>query len=476
MLWWKLQRLKSKDVTTRMRIVEEMAATGKASVFEPIAAALKEDEESDVRVAAARGLGFLGDDRGVGPLALALHDPVPEVRTAAAQALRRVGDTRAIEPLLNSLRDPNHNVRWHVATALTALGWRPNSDTEFVLRSVALGQHEEAAAYGEEAVESLIKCLEDASSPKRQEAAVALGKIGDSRAVKPLEGVLEDEDGHLRVSAIEALSQIGATDSRALLFRRLKDRDRHVRAAAVEALGRVGDPRIVEPIAESLLSDGSWEVRKLSVEALGRIRDERTTELLCRALEDSDSDVRQTAANALGQLPDPRSIGPLVLTLKDENSSVRQAAKASLRQIDRQWELNPATEKVIPDLEASVNARDYWVAQSAADTLAKINDMRQRHLHSASDGDAGKKEKQDLAIGLLIDTLRDMDRDLRQAAAEALGRIVDDRVVPPLVAALDDRDEWVGRAAALALNHLNWAPASDDTRRAEKIKTLMLHA
>jgi HEAT repeat protein len=62
---------------------------------------------------------------------------------------------------------------------------------------------------------------------------------------------------------------------------------------------------------------------------------------------------------------------------------------------------------------------------------------------------------------------------LRQAAAEALGRIGGDRVVVPLVAALDDQDEWVGRAAALALNHLNWEPAPDDVRRAEKVKSLM---
>jgi HEAT repeat protein len=69
-----------------------------------------------------------------------------------------------------------------------------------------------------------------------------------------------------------------------------------------------------------------------------------------------------------------------------------------------------------------------------------------------------------------------MDRDVRQAAVEALGRIGEDRVVAPLISALDDPDEYVGRAAALALNHLNWEPAPDDTRRAEKLKTLMLCA
>ena len=84
------------------------------------------------------------------------------------------------------------------------------------------------------------------------------------------------------------------------------------------------------------------------------------------------------------------------------------------------------------------------------------------------------KEKLRQALSVLVDTLRDFDRDFRQAAVEALGRINDVNAVAPLVSALDDQDEWVGRAAALALNHLNWQPPAEDTRRIEKLKSLML--
>ncbi len=472
MLWWKLQRLKSKDVTTRVRMVEAMAASGNGSVVGHVTEALQEDDDSDVRIAAAKGLGLLRDERGIAPLVHALNDQVMEVRVAAAQSLRQIGNTLAIPPLVVALRDPSHHVRWTAATALAALGWRPTSNTESVLRAVALGQHEDAAAFGKEAVEFLVKSLQDPTSPKRRAAVIALGKIGEECTRKPLEMATEDDDSHVRVAAVEAISQLGVAGSGSFLHRRLRDKDHHVRAAAVEALGRNGDVQIIEPIADSLLADGSWEVRKFSVEALGRIRHDRTTELLCRALKDADHDVRQTAANALGQLPDPRSITPLVLSLKDENSSVRQAAKAALRQIDRQWELTPGAQNAIPELEAAINDREYWVAQSAADTLAKINDMRQRHAEPTHDVDPAKV-RETLAISLLIETLSDADRDLRQAAAEALGRFVDNRVVSPLVTALDDQDEWVGRAAALALNHLNWSPETRDVHQAEKMKTLM---
>jgi HEAT repeat protein len=99
--------------------------------------------------------------------------------------------------------------------------------------------------------------------------------------------------------------------------------------------------------------------------------------------------------------------------------------------------------------------------------------MRQRLLETSFFTDPAK-EKVSGAISILLESLRDFDRDLRQAAAEALGRIDDIRVVTPLVSALDDQDEWVGRSAALALNHLNWSPAAGDARRADKLKSLML--
>jgi HEAT repeat protein len=288
-----------------------------------------------------------------------------------------------------------------------------------------------------------------------------------------LEIALRDEDSHVRVAAVEALSQLGNLQSGSALLTLLRDRNHLVRSAAVEALGRMGDTRVVEAIADGLLHDESWDVRKLSVETLGRIRDERATQLLWKALKDADHDVRQTAAHSLGQIPDSRSIGPLVLALKDENSAVRQAAKGALRQIDRQWEISPGAQSVMAELEAAVNDKEYWVAQSAADTLAKINDVRQKLL----DADAViDPMKQRLAQGaaILADTLNDFDRDLRQASAEALGRLNDFAAIPPLVAALEDSDMWVGRAAAFALNHLNWVPAPEDVQRIERLKSLML--
>jgi len=102
---------------------------------------------------------------------------------------------------------------------------------------------------GEDAVDPLIKILEDANRTRRWRArfrtqiwfvAQILGKIGDARAVDPLiEALKNDEYSEVQQSAAEALGKIG--DARAVhpLIAALKEPVTSWRAA--EALGRIGE-------------------------------------------------------------------------------------------------------------------------------------------------------------------------------------------------------------------------------------------
>jgi HEAT repeat protein len=67
--------------------------------------------------------------------------------------------------------------------------------------------------------------------------------------------------------------------------------------------------------------------------------------------------------------------------------------------------------------------------------------------------------RQQVAIEVLTKTLGDYDRDLRFAAAEALGRIGDARLSPSLLPVLKDVDAWVRGAAADALDKMGWKPS-----------------
>jgi HEAT repeat protein len=59
-------------------------------------------------------------------------------------------------------------------------------------------------------VEPLIQALQDEDSFLRRVAAVAVGNIGDARAIEPLTRALEDEDSLVRQAAAEALEKIRA--------------------------------------------------------------------------------------------------------------------------------------------------------------------------------------------------------------------------------------------------------------------------
>ncbi|HVR35051.1 MAG TPA: HEAT repeat domain-containing protein, partial [Methylomirabilota bacterium] len=135
----------------------------------------------------------------------------------------------------------------------------------------------------------------------------------------------------------------------------------------------------------------------------------------------------------------------------------RQAAAVALRKIDPQGTRSEAARRAVPELKTALKDKEYWVRQAAADILARINavESAQPDLNTFSSTAQLKRQE---ALEVLRSVLQDPDRDLRQAAVEALGRIGDHRVGESLAAALADEDVWVRRASAASLTHLHWEP------------------
>ena len=112
-------------------------------------------------------------------------------------------------------------------------------------------------------VDSLIEALRDESDrteaggfPLRRNAARALGKLGDSRAVEPLIECLECPDYYVREAATQALEILGDSRSIPALIKLL--------AGGVEAAVMVaGKPHLVQPydaVIEALGTLGATEV------------------------------------------------------------------------------------------------------------------------------------------------------------------------------------------------------------------------
>ncbi len=266
--------LQDPDLAVQEAAASILSTTADARVLEPLTSALL-SRDWVVRMHAARSMGRIADPCSVETLALLLHDTVPAVRDEAVAVLTSIGEA-AVTPLVDALEHDDWRIRLRAAEALCVL--RPPT-----------------------AVRPLVARLQhDLDTAVRQEAARALGDIGDSGAVDALLEVIEDP--RLRVRAIEALGKIG---------------DRRVLPVLFQLLGALttSDYANRTPACEDNQSELELAAAEEAVRALARFRDKASIAVLIQALQSTL--VRQEASDALVQFGQP-AIAPLVKQLQRE--------------------------------------------------------------------------------------------------------------------------------------------------------------
>ena len=240
-----IQILKDKDANYRLRrsAAEILGRIGDKRAIDPLIQAL-EDEDSYIRASAVKALGKINakDKRVIKSLIKALKDEW-EVGVEAAKALtlKEIDDERVVEPLLNFLRSnsklKHEEIRKqakkmadkktyeeldrtidHVASG-TSLKTKAMAMAMMLLVEAreAIEPYEKAECYvkealvkiGRSAVEYLIAVLRDEDQSVRKVAVEVLGKIGDSRAIRPLQILLtKDKDENVLKEAKKALETL----------------------------------------------------------------------------------------------------------------------------------------------------------------------------------------------------------------------------------------------------------------------------
>lgn len=465
MRWWYLKQLTSKSPKLRLAAVLKLGIEGDVALV-PSLCPLLSDPEISVRTAAAIALGRIGSDTAIPALCERLgKEPDAETRRALVRALQALGSVTAVPALVCALGDAVGEVAWIAAKALQALRWLPSSETERAAWHLAVSQYDDAIAFGHAAIEPLVKLSKAQEFQRCIRAVDALGKVGGAPAVKPLLDCLLSRDFTVRSAAATALGEVG--DARAVdpLVHALRDEQHQVCLAACISLGKMGDQRAVEPIVK-ILRHPAPDVRTAAVAALGKLRDARAVAPVVELLRDADLETREAAATALGSIGDESAIEPLVRALTDAHSSVRQAAANALRRIEPYWERSECAFRAIPSLQEALQSKEYWVRNAAADALKKLG-LSETRASRLLDSD-GALQKRQAAQSVLKSMLNDRDRDFRQAAAEALGRIGLVDSILPLAERLSDNDSGVRSAAARSLESLRWQP----DRPADKARLL----
>ena len=317
----------------------------------PLIEALR-DSDRAVKTAATSALTAIGGPAVV-DLSYCLQDPDLSVQEAAASILSEIADERVLEPLESALLSQDWVVRMHAARAVGRLGHSRSVETlVLLLQDKVPAVRDEAIAalvsMGESAVEPLVAALEDQDWRVRLRATEALCVVKSPTAVEPLVGLLQrDPDTAVRQEAARALGQIGDESAVDALLGVVEEPRLQVRV--IEALGRIGDRRVL-PLLFRLIGelktsdyedrtpaceDNRYEQDLASVEeairALARIHDEEAIPLLVTALQSTL--IRNEASEALVQFGQ-KAIAPLVSRLqREQDENICYHIKETLTQL-----------------------------------------------------------------------------------------------------------------------------------------------
>jgi len=371
-------------------------------------------------------------------------------------ALRRASDERVIPTLVPLLRHEDFIVRTAAAQTIDTIPWIPKEREERIWFYVAKGWFGRAAGSGVDAIEALHLNVQTGPVSVAVRAVDALGMISDPRAVKLLCGALRSPEPAVCIAAADALGKVGGREAVEGLAACLTSNLTQLRAASVQALGALGAAETTRQICQ-MLQDKEWEVRREAANALGKLSNLEALEPLASVLDDLDSDVRDAAALALGRIGNRRSVGALVLALKDEVTSVRRIAAASLSRIDPDWASLPETRAAAEQLKVAIQDAEPAVRFFVAQLLVNLGEMSPEALAGLAPEDhlaSPAIKRRRMATNLFIAMLEDRDRDVRQAAAEALGRLGGDRARQALTRAATDLDGDVAAATQMALQAL----------------------
>ncbi|MFQ3566789.1 MAG: HEAT repeat domain-containing protein [Aggregatilineales bacterium] len=189
------------------------------------------DLNASVRAAAAGALAAHVDARAVEPLIDALSDEDPAVRENAVRALGetalQLGGQRPLEALRGALTDLDWGTRQSAAEMLARLGVDADGQARALLEAdlrsmdaeLRLGAAwsllplvEQMPELRPQVAEALAVLLYHVDARISASAALALGELGDRRAVWALRAAQRASDSQLRHAAQHALDKLGCAD------------------------------------------------------------------------------------------------------------------------------------------------------------------------------------------------------------------------------------------------------------------------
>jgi HEAT repeat protein len=234
----------------------------------------------------------------------------------------------------------------------------------------------------------------------RMQQRVTINPLREGDTMTGLAVVIEDVTA--RLTSERALARaVGSEDWRA-------------RQSAVEQLAKTADESLILALVENIRRNHRNFSLLSGALRLLETADVNVTRALLALLDDPEPDLRIQVALALGEQRDPAATDALIRALDDEHANVRFQAIESLGRL--------RAAAAVDKLLQIVAARDFYLSFAALDALTVINDARVAPS----------------LVPLVDDPL------LRVPIADALAVLGDERVITPLVNAINSSRRDVG--------------------------------
>jgi HEAT repeat protein len=240
------------------------------------------------------------------------------IRTGAVRTLGLSGNADAIDALAQAAKDTDEDVRRAAVAALGTI-----KDPQAVTKAVPV----------------LIGALNDSYWFVRSDAADALGREKDTRAIQPLLDTVSDPDSNVESAAENALIALCSTPGLSVneFASHLNDANPKIVMISAVCLAVLKDPRAV-PVLVKLASSPDVSTRLHAVKGLGETGDPSVIPTLRQTLQDPEVNVRGWSIIGLDKLKDQGSVPQLRALANDPSQTphIREFAQAAVNHLTGQ--------------------------------------------------------------------------------------------------------------------------------------------
>jgi ParB family transcriptional regulator, chromosome partitioning protein len=365
---------------------------------EDVLLALLDDEDANMRMAALRALLQIARDDEARPIVLGdgtrrarYREPVVlryldraatsedvSVRIEVTRVCRDVDATAAEQILSKLAQDRDEGVRVAATESLVFRAEHVEGGGIDPLAALLREGRRELvlpAAAGlarrrrPEAFQALLLVFKAGEAPERDRALLALGDLGDPRALEEIEPLVDpdaelgDEDRVLEGTAAEALGiMLGRLESgedrdrvRATVERLAREGRLDIRQRALTGLRRCGDERsrgILEHVAADALDYA--DARRHAVQQLGGLGHDAAEPVLASLLDEDDGSLRLAALAALGRIFSDDRTRVSLLALSSRHTDISEPAASFLA---RRGDADSLVERLAEIRDAGVRQR-----------------------------------------------------------------------------------------------------------------------